>query len=225
MAKNIITNFQKLSGEDSNGNHISFNATYDSKASINVHIVDNFPTHASVENFGRKGQNFDIPKIAIGAVPSDQIGDVISGSVYAKAENIHNNTDSVVSNNRFIADASFVALHELIVHLIDQQKNADAAHDSGNELIGARSSKFTLDEKTNTGKLFPLTTKNINNNLFQPSAPNKASFVLSGLQLTKILNNILEGLKNNDNDPCKNIENNIPINNDKIIPNEKVNTP
>ena len=110
------------------------------------------------------------------------------------------------------------------MHLIDQLGNPDDAHDS-QELLGALSSKLSDNPKRETRpqKQLPLTTEKVSNNVFQPTAPKKPSYVLSAQQQTKNINNVIEGVKKDKSDPSKNINNNIPVDQKNVIKEKDVN--
>jgi RHS repeat-associated protein len=222
MAHQILNIFNNgyLDGIDKYGNNIRYRAQYSEKASIDIHIVDAFPKDIRGEKIFKvttKDPN-GVPEInyyAVGAVPDNQQGDVISGAIYLLSHKLTNQDTSPVLSN-----AAFVAIHEILVHMIDQLKNPWEAHDS-EELVGALSSKLSMNPNNENIQIqLVLSFDDIINNVFQPTVGRKPSYVLSSEQQTKNLNNIKAGIEANKKEPDCNEENSIPVDQNNVVPEE-----
>ncbi|WP_298148740.1 hypothetical protein [Flavobacterium sp.] len=185
----FITAFNNLTGYDKDGNFISFSATYDAKATMNIRFVDVLPDL----NLNQK-----TPAQALGCVPQSEKGDVISGSVYVKIEPASSslNPDAVKNYS-----GAYTALHELLVHLISFSAEKKDEHSDSNELKGKKSQ--------NTGA--PLTKEQRDNNLFNSQGAVAPTSILSTEQISQIVDNIDKALKRDKIDPNRNKTNDKPL--------------
>lgn len=217
MARQIkgVLNNGHFNGYDKSGAYIKYTAEYSENATIDIHIADSFPKNTQgkdVFTFKNSDPNavHRYNYSAIGAVPDNQKGDVISGAVYLLSNKITNNSSEPYG----LKNAAFVALHELFVHLIEQSIKEDD-HDITN-LTNTLSSKLGYKKGSRFVQFNNLNQDEISSNLFQ-SPPSGNSSVLAQFQQSKILNNIKQGLKSNSDDPACNSENNIPVDSKNVI--------
>ena len=204
LTHQFISFVENLSGYDADGNHISFEATYDSNATINLIFTDELPGQNlnQPKSFGKKIQT---PAASVGMVPESQKGDVISGSVFIKTKPA--STKMNFDKNSDYSNGATTAAHEIFVHLISGTKD-DA---EGLPLTGQKSQKPG-------GKLLDVGQQN--NNLFNPNVSSNPTTILARSQLSRIDNNIKNGIESDRINPDKNKENNIPINRNHILKEE-----
>ncbi|GGD34322.1 hypothetical protein [Flavobacterium orientale] len=203
MIYQITTGIKGFDGYDADGQYISFSATYSSAATINLFIVDDFQKGA--RNFGKEISNEEkstADMVAFGLVPQSQKGDVITGSVYLRADGISLSSETKDVNK---TNGAFTSFHEFLVHLISQNKES-GGDDHQSLDVGAEANDFT--RKKGSKVLYErkkLTLNDVNDNLFTPDAPNKVNFSLASKQLTLILKNIIEGIKKYNSDDVNKI--------------------
>ena len=199
MIYQIEQGIKGFNGTDSDGDYISFSATYDSNATINAYVVDSFQ-NAAVE-FGPKIFSTNESKAdatGAGITPQSQKGNLNTGSVFIKGENlslesksaivVRKNGDKVEKTN-----GAFTVFHEFLNHLISQsEKGVD---DHQHPVVGTESTKFG-PKKGSTVLVArkPLTIDNVNNNLFNPPF-GKVDFLLTAEQLKLIKENVQKGLE------------------------------
>ncbi|MGV9004114.1 RHS repeat domain-containing protein [Flavobacterium sp.] len=211
-----VLNNGHFDGYNKEGALIKYTAEYSESASMSIHIANTFPKGTKGKDvfaFKNSDPNAVHPYnyYAVGAVPENQKGDVVSGAVYL----LSNKITSHASQPYGLKNAAFVALHEMLVHLIEQKIKEDD-HDINN-LMGAISSQLSPKKGSRFVQFCNLSNEQISGNLFQ-SPPSTDSTVLAQFQQTKILNNVKKGLESDASDPACNIENNIPVDTENIIP-------
>ncbi|MBC8884602.1 hypothetical protein H9X57_18175 [Flavobacterium piscinae] len=177
IAHQFASEFNNLTGYDSEGNHISFSAKYDPKATIEIRFVDELPnTEKNPKDFGKEEL---VKMTAIGMVPKEQIGDVVSGYVYVKTQNASTKKEySVLPSGLVSSGGARTALHEILVHLISQLPPNTEVHD-------------------NTAV-----------NLFNSNATSNGEINLSPQLLKRIDDNVRIGLEKDESNPQQNIDNN-----------------
>ncbi|NHN27995.1 hypothetical protein FIA58_020135 [Flavobacterium jejuense] len=196
MIYQITTGIEGLGGYDKEGQYISFKATYNSEATINLYVIDDFQKGFE-SSFGDKITNSErkaFDAIAFGIVPMSQKGDVISGSIILKAGRISLRT---LTNDKNLANGAFTTFHELLVHLISQNKQLES-DDHQDLSIGTEGTKFVPKKGSILSVRNKLDDIDIKENLFSSNGGDKeeVNLNLAAEQLSLILKNIQEGIKN-----------------------------
>ena len=203
MIYQITTGIDGFDGYDEGGKYISFSATYNSAATINLFIVDEFQKGA--KSFGKEITNDEkavADMVAFGLVPQSQKGDVITGSVFLKADGISLSTET---NNRSKSNGAFTSFHEFLVHLISQNKEV-GSDDHQDLAVGTEAYDFV--RKKGSKILYErrkLSINDVSDNLFSSNAPDKVNLSLASKQLSLILKNIQEGIKNHNEEDVNKI--------------------
>lgn len=196
IAHQFASKFNSLTGYDSDGNHITFNATYDPKATIDIRFVDNLPnTESQPKDFGKEEL---VKMVALGMVPKEQRGDVVSGHVYVKTLNAAKKNKYSVEGNVH-ANGAITALHEILVHLIAQTPYGTEDHLNNNDLNG-KTDQYIEGNKLDANAIY--------NNFFNSTAPSDWTPKLTPEQLKQIDDNIRIGLEKDKSNPQQNIDNN-----------------
>ena len=204
----IISDFRSLTGYDSDGNHISFNATYDPNATIDIMFVNSLTESAKKAEKAAK-HNESVRSIALGYCPENQKGDVVSGQVQVLFGTASNQFSFDISS-RF-GNTAITSLHEMLVHMISQLGlDIDDHTDS---VAGQTSSDIDST---------PLTSTEAGNNFFLSGSPSRASTTLTPGQLKQIDDNIRKGLRADAENPTKNEQNEIPVDGSRVLISKKL---
>lgn len=217
----VTTDIKQFNGFDTDSDYISFSATYDPKATINVYIVDSFQKTAVKKGpkiFNTVESKADASGAAI--TPQSQKGNSITGSVFIKSENTSLQSEST-SVTRVNGDkveklnAAFTIFHEFFVHLISQTIKGTEDHkppavgDDSNRMIDKKGSTVLSVRRK-------IDVNNQVNNLFQSSS-NKVDFLLNAAQLKSIKENIMAGKENYESKEAVKLT---PSKDEIVIPNQ-----
>jgi RHS repeat-associated protein len=212
----LTPNFVKqMKGETKDGKYITFEAKYDSAATLNVIIVDDF---AKPQVEGVRDDENNLSNVAVGMVPSDQRGNVISGSILLNAKNISVNEEYSIasgpnnsSTHKTYSPATIV--HEWFIHLIRPMELKNLEDHFFNEDLENGISAKTFRKLDDNAK---------KNNIGQTNAVNHPTAEFTQSQLSRFLSDIIYGVEYNKNNPNKNIR---KIKNEDIITNEESKDP
>lgn len=198
MIHQIIMDANDFNGESKNGDAISFSATYDSAATLNIFIVDNFAD-------GFKKLGIDPETLTDAEINADnlatvaltlksQTGNVKSGSIFILAKSISLDNEVHKVNRKDIngnvietiekSRGSQNAFHEWFVHLASTKRKFSLVDDHQTIKFGellANGGKANVNDQTNN--LFTSSTNNVNYNL-------------TAKQILQIFNNISSNIQN-----------------------------
>ncbi|NHN27985.1 hypothetical protein FIA58_020085 [Flavobacterium jejuense] len=227
MINQISHDISQFGGIDMEGNRISFSATYDSDATLNVLFTDKF---TQPKSFGKEieyGKDIEFKyadMIALGMVPSSQKGDVLTGTVLINAKSASTSYKYAVGpSGTPYSNAAFTVFHEWFTHLISPpNQSGDVDHDDQQEILNSpQSAKGRFDGSPGKGYIvdYNLKAEETENNLNSPTAPDKPNYELTKSQLSRIFRFIQEGIKRQTENPNTKV---VTPNKDDIIKNKDV---
>jgi RHS repeat-associated protein len=187
MIYQFISSIHNFDGYGKNGESITFTATYDSQATIQLFLLDNFQKGLNTFKDVTEAEKNIFNRSTFGLVPGSQKGDIKTGSFFINA----NKVTLLESFDGFkYSNGANTMFHELLVHLISQNGSED--HEF--TLKGAPSQNFIKKKGSTILSINePYTDFDSENQIFRSNSGIGITFKLTPKEMTNILKNVQKG--------------------------------